>query len=716
MRRALLYLLTVVFALCCMASPAIAQDLSAVESVTFNQMPPFEQDGFWPAVGEYAESIGYEVARSWVAGEFPADVLKIGDILDGLHPEQFRLSDLAALEALSIADVGLIADLPLAELLRSVPFSGDWPIGELPGVEAALKLIGIPVQLTETLNQAIAINTGLGEMLTGDVFGQLPLSTLPNIESAQIADFAGFQNQAISSVPGLGDTALGNFPNPLALVNFTAQQDIAFGLKEYSGEIPTPKPVSGSLKAGFRVPCVGGCPHIELSGPGWQGDQWMTKDHRVPDGSGLLGSLPGMGEAGAYRLPFGEAFALQVRSTDEKTGAADWGIAFRVCAKRLFVNLGCTAYFLEVPLGITTYEKDTILTGIKDGQGGRSQPLKAPPGWEALRPATPSDLQRVLDRYTSGAGSGGRGLCGKGPGGIDYEALALAFSKIEGGYSSVGQYVSGGTGGRGQTLYGRGLGRYQYMSYREDVRAEILKQPGGRALLAKADSGAPISAGELERSFPADVQDRLFRADQEKLINQAISEGAEGIRIVERIGQMHYGGSRSTVDGDARDAHGKYTIRGYGEELSKTYLEAVEGGESACGKATGNFISPITGHYTKTSPFGWRIHPISGDRKFHSGVDLAEATGTPIVASDGGTVVFAGWSGGFGNHVEIDHNNGFTSSYSHLSAIGVKAGDAINQGEQLGALGTTGNSTGPHLHFIIKQNGALKDPENYVDL
>ena len=91
---------------------------------------------------------------------------------------------------------------------------------------------------------------------------------------------------------------------------------------------------------------------------------------------------------GPTGFPLVKAFALQIRSTDEKTGAAEWGLAFRVCASGFFVDLGCTAYALEVPLGITTYEKDTILTGIKDGMGGRSQPVRAPPEWENLRPDT----------------------------------------------------------------------------------------------------------------------------------------------------------------------------------------------------------------------------------------------------------------------------------------------------------------------------------------
>ena len=103
MRRTLQRWLVVALLFCAICfgftSQAIAEDLSAVEAITFNQMPPFEQDGGWPSVGEVAQDVGYDTARSWQAGEYPVDVLKIGDILE-LNPEAFRFSDLTVLEEL----------------------------------------------------------------------------------------------------------------------------------------------------------------------------------------------------------------------------------------------------------------------------------------------------------------------------------------------------------------------------------------------------------------------------------------------------------------------------------------------------------------------------------------------------------------------------------------------------------------------------------------
>ena len=639
MTRTFLRWLAVAF--CCWAIAfgfmpcAIAEDLSAIESISFNQLPPFEQNGSWPSLKEYVQEIGYETARNWVAGEYPVDVLKVGDILDGLHPEAFRLSELAALEELSIADIALVADLPLASLVQSVPFSGDWPLEQMPGVAEALsQVIGINMKPVETLNQIISRQTELGELLTGDVFGELPLMSIPNIELSQISDFSGYQDQLISSIPGLGDIPLGAFPNPLTLLNFTAQQDIAFGPKEYSGEKPTPKSISGSIEEGFQVPCVGGCPHIELAGAGWQGDQWMTKDHRVADGNGLLGAIPGMDEAGAYRLPFGEAFALQIRSTDEKTGAAEWGLAFRVCSSGFFVDLGCTAYALEVPLGIITYEKDTILTGVKDGMGGRSEPVRAPPEWEALRPATPTDVQAVIGRSRSGRRRGGFGLCGEGPGGINFQALSEAYGYIEGSYSSVGSYVNLGGKERGY-----GLGKYQYMSYRSDVRQIIQAKPGGIDFLRKADSGAAISSADVETFLTPADQDSLFKADQTRNIEQAISEGFTGSRIIERIGQIHYGGSAAPIDGDWADTHGRLTLKTYGEELAENYQKVSSASASKCKAATP--VKPLETKITGTlsaQEYG-SSRPHRGCEGFcHAGQDIDIDEGEEFQAYLGGTV------------------------------------------------------------------------------
>ena len=115
------------------------------------------------------------------------------------------------------------------------------------------------------------------------------------------------------------------------------------------------------------------------------------------------------------------------------------------------------------------------------------------------------------------------------------------------------------------------------------------------------------------------------------------------------------------------------------------------------------FMPPVIGGYI-SSPFGKRWG------HFHEGVDVAANTGTPIMASDDGTVGYAGWKGGYGYLVTMDHDGGFQTRYAHCSYIGVKPGQKIKQGQVIGAVGATGNTTGPHLHYEIRKNGVALDP------
>ncbi|MDO9491422.1 peptidoglycan DD-metalloendopeptidase family protein [Acetobacterium sp.] len=126
------------------------------------------------------------------------------------------------------------------------------------------------------------------------------------------------------------------------------------------------------------------------------------------------------------------------------------------------------------------------------------------------------------------------------------------------------------------------------------------------------------------------------------------------------------------------------------------------------GAAAGDLKSPVSGDIT--SEFGWRTHPITGDQRFHEGIDIGAAEGTPVGAAGAGEVTTAGWYGGYGNAVIIDHGNGLSTLYGHLSAIMVSVGELVSQLQTIGLVGSTGNSTGPHLHFGLYQDGSPIDP------
>ncbi len=127
---------------------------------------------------------------------------------------------------------------------------------------------------------------------------------------------------------------------------------------------------------------------------------------------------------------------------------------------------------------------------------------------------------------------------------------------------------------------------------------------------------------------------------------------------------------------------------------------------------TGHFKLPITARMS--CPFGWRVHPIFRTRKFHTGVDLAGKNKTPVHAADNGHVLFTGWYGGYGKVVIISHGNELSTLYAHMSQVAVSAGENVNQGDIVGYEGSTGFSTGPHVHFEVRVKGKPNNPLNYV--
>lgn len=147
-----------------------------------------------------------------------------------------------------------------------------------------------------------------------------------------------------------------------------------------------------------------------------------------------------------------------------------------------------------------------------------------------------------------------------------------------------------------------------------------------------------------------------------------------------------------------------YALIGDGDDL-------CDGGMIAKGK----FVKPLgNARYTITSPYGGRYHPIGGYSSFHTGIDLAAPQGTSVCSVKQGTVVRASWFGGYGNCIDVDHGGGIITRYGHLSRIGVRVGAKVKAGQKIGEVGSTGNSTGPHLHFEVRLNNSHTDPAKFM--
>jgi len=161
------------------------------------------------------------------------------------------------------------------------------------------------------------------------------------------------------------------------------------------------------------------------------------------------------------------------------------------------------------------------------------------------------------------------------------------------------------------------------------------------------------------------------------------------------------------------------------EKYKKVYEEARRQEEALKGSlnysssssqylGSGRFCWPAPSYTRISSPYGYRNHPIYKTQKFHSGVDLAAPGGSNILAAENGKVISAGWNGGYGNCLVVDHGGGISTLYAHASKLCVSKGAYVTKGQVIAKVGTTGNSTGNHLHFEVLINGKTTNPMSYI--
>lgn len=182
--------------------------------------------------------------------------------------------------------------------------------------------------------------------------------------------------------------------------------------------------------------------------------------------------------------------------------------------------------------------------------------------------------------------------------------------------------------------------------------------------------------------------------------------GARGVQASPIELKLRYHELRSQVNGGEADiAKLKVEARKYRAELERrARLAALNATPS---------MWPVRGSIS--SGFGWRVHPIYGYGRMHSGLDISAGYGTPIRATGAGRVIQSGYYGGYGNCVIIDHGNGLSTLYGHCSELAVGQGAFVKKGQTIGYVGSTGASTGPHLHYEVAVNGSQVDPSGYLN-
>mgnify|MGYP003543015124 FL=1 len=218
------------------------------------------------------------------------------------------------------------------------------------------------------------------------------------------------------------------------------------------------------------------------------------------------------------------------------------------------------------------------------------------------------------------------------------------------------------------------------------VKEEKATVENTRAQLEKDKAEAEVLVADAQAK-KAKVEDK--ESEQQVLLDQAIYDRDTSERMYEEI----MAASQEVAN-----------------MIRRSHMSSA--GYSGAPAGAGGMIWPISGPIT--SEFGWRTHPIFGTARFHSGLDIGGDYGMPIYAAASGTVIYAGWISGYGNAVIIDHGGGVTTLYGHNDSLNVSEGENVAQGQVIAMCGSTGNSTGPHCHFEVRENGEPVSPYGYL--
>ena len=231
---------------------------------------------------------------------------------------------------------------------------------------------------------------------------------------------------------------------------------------------------------------------------------------------------------------------------------------------------------------------------------------------------------------------------------------------------------------------------------RAEIEAHKQKLEADRAKLVELEKAALAKQAEIEQK----------KAERNVVLQKAQNDRATAMQAIEELNA-----SSAQVSAMLKE---RQAARAAAAAAAAAAAQS-SGGQGASDnwvQGTGQLGWPVSGEIT--SPYGYRVHPIWGTTIYHSGIDIGVDEGTPVHAADGGVVVWSRWMGGYGYAVVIDHGNGLSTLYGHNSELAVDEGQSVAKGQVISYAGSTGNSTGPHVHFEVRVNGDPVDPMGYL--
>ena len=239
----------------------------------------------------------------------------------------------------------------------------------------------------------------------------------------------------------------------------------------------------------------------------------------------------------------------------------------------------------------------------------------------------------------------------------------------------------------------------------ENVKHELQTQ---KQEVDKAKNEISIKKEQLDKDKAEKQAKVATLSEEEKAISDELDEFNEVLRKIEAQEKAAEEQRRKEEEAKKKVEEAKSS------ESTSSSSSFTEATTIVSSSSSGGMTWPIPGYYTITSEFGYRIHPIYGTWKLHTGIDVGAPSGAPFVAADDGVVILAEYNGGYGNCVVISHGNGVSTLYGHGTSILVSEGQTVTKGTPVLTVGSTGNSTGPHAHFEVRLNSVCVNPLNYV--